>query len=508
MRLERAKNTKRNILVGVIYKVYTILFPFVIRTVIIYFLGVDYIGLDSLFVSLLQVLNLTELGVGIAMVYSMYKPIAEDDKETICALLNLYKKYYRVIGFAIALIGIILMPFLPSLISGTVPDSLNLYILYILKLSTTVLSYWLFSYKNSLLSAHQRIDVMNKVLLFTNTAQFILQIVLVIVFKNYYLYMIAAVIGQISTNVTTAIVVNRMYPELQPRGELDKKVVKDINQRIRDLFTSKVGSVIQNSFDSIVISAFLGLVMLGRYNNYYYIMISVFSVVTIAFNSILAGVGNSLIIEDREKNYNDFLKLTFMTFGIINVCVACFLSLYQPFITLWVGERNLLPYSLVVCIVCYFTCYTFNQMMCVYKDASGIWHSDRFRPLITAIINLILNLSTVKYVGLFGVVLSTVLSMLFVGMPWLLTNLFKQVFRRKPYGYIWQLIKYVLVLVITAFIVHFVSNQLPSIGVLSIVIRLVVSVLISISCFCLCFFKCSEFRNSLELVVHMIRPPK
>lgn len=505
MRLERAKNAKRNIFVGVFYKIYTILLPFIIRTVIIYSLGVEYIGLDSLFASILQVLNLTELGVGIAMVYSMYKPIADDDTDTICALLKLYKKYYRIIGAIIAIIGLLLIPLLPRLISGNVPDSLNLYVLYILKLSATVASYWLFSYKNSLLAAHQRSDVTNKVLIVTNTIQFILQAFLILFFKNYYYYMVAAIIGQIGTNIVTAIVVNKMYPLYKPKGELDVKIVKNINQRIRDLFTSKVGSVIQNSFDSIVISSFLGLAILGKYNNYYYIMISVFGIVTIIFNSITAGVGNSLIVESKTKNYNDFLKLSFITFGIISVCSACFFALYQPFMKIWVGEENLLSFGLVVCLVLYFACYTFNQMMCVYKDASGMWHSDRFRPLTTALVNLLFNLATVKTIGLFGVVLSTVLSMAFVGMPWLMTNLFKYVFKMDIKLYVKKIIAYILACIISSLLVIFICNFFPNGGVIILIPRLVIAILISSATFCFFFHRSNEFRQSIELLQRVIK---
>lgn len=187
-KIERTKNATRNIIFGIILKVYQILVPFLMRTAMIYLMGVQYLGLNSLFTSVLQVLNLAELGVGSAMIYSMYKPIAEDNNTVICALMNLYRTYYRIIGAIIAAVGLLLTPFIPKLISGDVPQGINIYVLYLLNLGATVLSYWLFAYKNSILQAHQRVDVVSKVTLVTSTVQYALQLLVLWVFKNYYLY--------------------------------------------------------------------------------------------------------------------------------------------------------------------------------------------------------------------------------------------------------------------------------------------------------------------------------
>ncbi|MDY5846596.1 MAG: polysaccharide biosynthesis protein, partial [Bariatricus sp.] len=254
-KIERVNNAARNIFFGVILRAYQIIVPFLMRTAMIYLMGAQYLGLNSLFTSVLQVLNLAELGVGSAMVYSMYKPIADDDETTICALMKLYRTYYRVIGLVIAVVGCALTPFIPYLIKSDVPVGINIYILYLLNLGATVLSYWLFAYKNSILQAHQRTDVVSKVTLMTSTVQYGLQIVVLWVFHNYYLYVIIALATQALTNIVTAICANKLYPQFKPKGNVDKVQVKRINQRIRDLFTSKIGSIIYDSADTIVISA-------------------------------------------------------------------------------------------------------------------------------------------------------------------------------------------------------------------------------------------------------------
>ena len=225
-KIERTRNATRNLIYGMILKIYQILIPFIMRTVMIYTLGVQYLGLNSLFTSVLSVLNLVELGVGSAMVYSMYKPIAEDDEQIICALMRLYKIYYYAIGLIIAIIGIILTPFIPKLISGDVPKDINIYILYLMNLGATVLSYWLFAYKNSILQAHQRTDIVSKVTLVTNTIQYGLQIIALCLFRNYYYFVIAMLAAQALTNVVTAIYADKLYPLFKPKGKLDQNEVK------------------------------------------------------------------------------------------------------------------------------------------------------------------------------------------------------------------------------------------------------------------------------------------
>lgn len=479
MKIERTKNAGRNIVFGGILKLYQIIVPFLMRTAMIYLMGVQYLGLNSLFTSVLQVLNLAELGVGSAMVFSMYKPIAEDDNTTICALMKLYRTYYRVIGLVIAVVGCALTPFIPRLIKSDVPAGINVYILYLLNLGATVLSYWLFAYKNSIIQAHQRTDVVSKVTLATNTLQYGLQLFVLWAFHNYYLYVIVALATQALANIVTAITANKMYPDYKPMGKLDKYAVKAINKRIRDLFTAKVGATIVNSVDTIVISAFLGLSTLAIYQNYYFIMNSVMGFVIIIFTSCTAGIGNSLVTETKEKNYFDFKKLAFLIIWIATVCISCFVCLYQPFMKLWVGEKLLFSMDIVVLFCVYFYMYLVNNLSCVYKDAGGIWHEDRFRPLIGGLANLAMNLIMVQFIGIYGILLSTILSYIIVAMPWLIHNLFKLVFKRSPKEYILTIIKGALVSAVIAALCYVICCLLPLQGIVQLIVNGAVCLIVS-----------------------------
>lgn len=505
-KIERTKNASRNIVFGVILKAYQILVPFLMRTAMIYLMGVQYLGLNSLFTSVLQVLNLAELGVGSAMIYSMYKPIADDDNTTICALMKLYRTYYRMIGLVIAVVGCTLTPFIPYLIKSDVPAGINIYILYLLNLGATVLSYWLFAYKNSILQAHQRNDVVSKVTLLTNTIQYGLQLFVLWAFHNYYLYVIVMLATQALTNIVTAVCADKLYPQFKPKGKVDKIQVQRINQRIKDLFTSKIGGIIYDSADTIVISAFLGLTVLAVYQNYFYILNAITGLIAVVFQACMAGIGNSIVMESKEKNYRDLNKFTFIITWVAGFCSVCLLCIYQPFMELWVGKDLVLSLSAVVCFVVYFFVRQFNGLFNLYKDASGMWHEDRLRPLAAALTNLVLNLILVQFIGIYGILLSTVLAIICVGMPWLLHNLFTVIFEKKHmWHFIGRLAKYTLVVFISCVVTYFICSRF-SLGVIpTILVRGVICLIVPNLIYYLVFRRTKEFQQSLQLVDKMTK---
>lgn len=502
MQFNRTKNASRNIAFGLIQRVYQLLVPFAMRTAMIYWFGVEYLGLDGLFTSILSVLNLAELGVGSAMVYSMYKPVAEDDHTAICALMKLYKTYYRMIGLVVLIGGLIICPFVPKLISGDLPTGLNVYILFLLNLVATVLSYWLFAYKNSLLQAYQRVDVVSKVTMVVNTVRYALQFVLLFIFHDYYIYLIVTLVSQAGINICTAIVVDKMFPNFKAEGEIDKQEKKAINHRIRDLFTAKLGSVVVNSVDTLVISAFLGLTVLAVYQNYYYIITALLSIVNILIYSCTSGIGNSIITETKQKNLNDLKTFTLIISMVSCFCMACLLNIYQPFMKIWVQKENLMfAYPAVICFSVYFFIVEINTLLNSYKDAAGIWHEDRFRPLVTAVVNLALNVIMVQFWGVYGILLSTVISMLLIGMPWLLVNIFTTIFEKNMMKeYLKKLFGYILATTICAVISTLICQFIGLQGITAILINAMICAVMTGMTFGLLFRKSDEFQRGLNII--------
>lgn len=502
MQFNRTKNASRNIVFGLIQRIYQLVVPFAMRTAMIYWLGVEYIGLDGLFTSVLSVLNLAELGVGSAMVYSMYKPVVEDDRSSICALMRLYKLYYHLIGLVVLIGGLVICPIVPRLISSDLPPGLNVYVLFLLNLAATVLSYWLFAYKNSLLQAYQRADVVSKITMAVNTVRYALQFILLFIFHSYYIYLIVTLISQAGINICTAVIVDKMFPQLKAEGEIDQQKKRVINHRIMDLFTAKIGSVVVNSVDTLVISAFLGLTVLAIYQNYYYIITALLSISNILIYSCTSGIGNSIITETKQKNLDDLKTFTLIISAVSCFCMACLLNIYQPFMRIWIQKDNLMfAYPAVVCFSVYFFIVEINTLLNSYKDAAGIWHEDRFRPLVTAIANLTLNLIMVQFWGVYGILISTIISMVLVGMPWLLINLFTTIFERKMMkGYLKKLLIYTLATFAVAVISTLICRVLDFQGITAILVNAVICGTVTGVIFILLFRKSDEFRRSLDLL--------
>lgn len=503
--VNRSKNAFRNIVFGLILKIYQILIPFLMRSALIYFLGIEYLGLNSLFTSVLQVLNLAELGVGSALVFNMYKPISQNDTKKICSLMNLYKKYYRIIGFIILISGLAICPILPKFIKSDLPDDINLYVLYILNLAITVLTYWLFSYRNSILLANQRSDITSKITLVSSTIQYILQFSVLIIFKDYYYYIICNLFSQIINNCIVYIVSKRMYPKYKPVGNLTKSEIKNINSRVKDLFTSKIGGVIVNSADTIVISSFLGLTILAIYQNYYYIFSAVLGFIFMIYLSCTASIGNSLIEEKIEKNYKDFKTFSLIAFWISAISVTCLLCLYQRFMKLWVGTQYMLQFSIVICLCLYFYIFNFNQFLCLYKDAAGIWHSDRFRPLVTSFVNLGLNLLTVNKFGLYGVILSTVISTLFIGAPWLFINIFSTIFdKSKIREYIILILKYTFATIVSCVLCYILNTYINE-SIINLLMMLIICTIVPSLIFFITNKNTIELKNVKGIIRNILK---
>ena len=503
MKVSRTKHAKAGIITGMISKLVHMGMPFITRTALLYILGTEYLGLSGLFSSLLSFLSLAELGVSNALVYSMYKPIADEDEQTVCALLNLYRKLYRMIGLVILPAGLVCVPFLRHFISGDVPADVNLYVLYGIYLGNTVCSYFLFAYRSSLLTAHQRIDVTNVIDSTVSAVVWAVQIGMLLVLRSYYAYVIFMPISNVVGNLIRLYWTKKLYPQYTPKGKVDPALEKSIYKKIKALMGAKISTTVLHSSDNLVISAFLGLTMVTVYENYHFLMSSVGGFLGIVYSVILPGVGNSLVTETREKNYRDFKKFVFLNNWIVGWCAVCFICLYQPFMKLWVGETLMLPFSVVVLIVIYFILYQGRKVVITYKDAAGLWWEDRFRPFVMAATNLFSNLIMVRFIGIWGIVLSTVLS-LCVSVPWETWTVFRHVFKRSAGEYYRTLGRFLAVVTLASAVTLGVC-QVCSEGIGAILVRGGICAVVPNVIFYLAFRRQEEFAEAKALVLRLIK---
>lgn len=463
MKLNRSKNAIRNVSYGIVNKIIGIIFPFIVRTVFIRTLGAEFLGLNSFFLSILTVLNLTELGFSSAVVFCMYDPIARDDTNAINALLYFYKKIYRYIGFIILAIGLMVVPFLQKLISGSYPNEINLTIAYLIYLLNTVLSYFMYAYLQSLISAFQREDVLSKVNIVIQSIMYIIQILVLLYIKNYYIYILIMPIFTIINNIRLAYIAKKMFPQYKPIGKITYKQKAILKEKISGLVINKICVVSRNAFDSIFISMFLGLIDTAIYNNYYYIMNSISMITCVFVNSIVAGIGNSISLDSPEKNYEDMQKMNFIYLWICGWFTACLLSLYQPFMILWVGNKLLYPFSCVILICAYFYIQKMSDMRYAYELAKGLWWENRYRSIMEAIANLILNYFLGKYFGVYGIIVATLISLFFINFLYGTKIIFKYYFVNNDIlAYFYEQFKYAMVTVCVCILTYFICSIIPN----------------------------------------------
>lgn len=356
----------------------------------------------------------------------------------------------------------------------------------------------MFAYKQSLLTAHQRTDIISKRSIVLQTFMYVMQIIVMLAFRNYYLYIIWLPVSTVITNIANSIIVDKMFPQYKCRGEIQKEQREAITRKIIALFGTKANSVIMHAADNIVISAVLGLTIVGKYGNYYYIMNAIIGIMTTVYDSITAGIGNSLETESKEKVYQDFNVISFLNSWITIVCTVCLLCLYQPFMEIWVKKENMLDFSIVLLLAVYFYVYQIRRVMLTYKDAAGIWWEDRFRPYIMIIVNVTANLILVHIIELNGVIFSTILSML-VSVPWENYTVFKYIFRISSGKYYIQLLFSTLICVLICTASYYACLPFRS-GVAGLIIKAVICFAVSNILFILINIKNPNMKNTIKLV--------
>lgn len=505
MEFNRAKNAKQNMIWGLLSKVVVILGPFVIRSIMIKAMGAEYLGIGSLFSSILQVLNLAELGVSSAIVFSMYDPIAKNEIDKICAIYRFYKIAYQLIGLVILIIGIIILPFVPQMVSGEVPTDINLQLLYMIYLTNTVISYFLFGYKEALLVAHQRSDISSNILTITSIVMYIIQAFFILCFPNYYLYTIIIPISTVASNLIKSYIVKKYYPDICCRGKLERLVLIDLYKRISGLMLVKISQVFRNSFDSIIISSFLGLLAVAKYQNYYYILNAVAVFLGVLSNSIIAGIGNSIVTDTVEKNYGDFKKFYLLYNWISGWCTITLLCLYQDFMKLWMGDEYLLSNVMVVLCCIYFYSMRVGDVAAIYRQASGLWWEDKFRPIIESIINLLLNILLVKKFGISGVLLPTIISIVLINIPWASYILFKHYFKKPVFSYYGRIIWNTLIVMLGSALTYLICSMISVQGIYALVIKMIICIIIPNLVFWLIYSKTQEYDAAKTLVMRMLK---
>ncbi len=508
MKLSRTENSMRNAAWGVIYRIVMLLCPFAVRTILIRKLGMDYAGLSNLFTSILTVLNLANLGFGSSLVYMMYKAVAEDDKPSLCAMLSFFRKVYKIVGLVILGLGLAVMPFLPHLINGECPPDIDLYILFAIYLAETSMDYLMFGYNEALFNAYQRNDVMTKISAARYIIQYALQAAVLLIFKNYYVYIIILPLMVIPNNIAKYVTARKMFPEISCKGKLDSETKHQIYSKVISLFGHKVGNTVLVSIDSVLISAFLGLTMSGIYGNYYLILTAVNALAEVITFGSISGIGNKLVTDSLNDNYKLFKTMTYGWTFLIGGAAACMLCFYQPFIGgVWIGAHGLLSTEIMILIVVYFYAWMVRIMQLTYRDAAGLWNKDWLKPYLAMILNLVFSIILIKRTGkISGVLIPTIVIFVLLYFPWEAWVLFKHLFKRNAAPYVFRMILYTCLNAAACAVCYFLCELIsPANSLISLIVRIPIVAVVFIGSWVLFTFRQTEFKDLTEMIKKVLK---
>lgn len=504
MSSEKSRTYKsfKNIFLGIGNQILMLILTFLSRIVFVKVLGAEYLGINGLFSNVLTILSVADLGLGSAIVYSMYKPLAEDNKEKISALMNYYKKIYNIIAIIVAILGICLIPFLKYLINTEQEfENINLY--YIIFLTNTVVSYLLAS-RSVILSADQKLYVTKIYTLIVFILQTIIQILVLLLTKNFILYLLVQVLGTFLTNLCGAVVTKRMYPYINKKDKLKEKEKKEIFKNMKSMFFYKIGGVILNNTDNILISVLVGTVWVGYYSNYYMVISSVETFLSIIFTALSASVGNLIVCADKKQQYMVFKTTNLITNIIFGFCSVGLLILFNDFITIFFGSTYVLSFEIVVVIVLSFYIKGILNPIWVYREATGLFTYTKYIFLFTAIINLILSIILGKICGVFGILLATVIARLVTNAWYEPFILYKIHFEKNVLSYfkenILNLIITVIIIVISGYIVSYINTV--SIG--NFILKGIICTIIAGLTYYLCYRKTEAFDYLKVNIVNKI----
>ena len=491
----RTENSIINSAMSIVTQVLTVVLNFAVKTVFIKMLNDEYLGVNGLFTNIITMLSLADLGIGIAIPYSLYKPLAKKDEHKINVLMNFYKKVYTIIGIAVLLIGLSLTPFLGLIIKDIPKNVPHLSLIYILFVIHSASSYF-FVYKKFLIDSDQKGYITSRIIFTFSTLLSIIQIILLITTKNYILFLLSSIILVIIQNIYISSKANKLYPFIKNKTDekLEKEDMEGIKKNVSSLFIYKVGTVIMNGTDNIIISKFIGLIIVGFYSNYVLIINSITTVLNQIFNAITSSIGNLVVTTNKKRSKEVYDNLNFANFWLYALFGVCIIVLINPFINIWIGKKYVMGFSIVFLLVLNFYVLGMQSVTNSFRNAYGLFWIAKYRPIIMVIINIVISVVLVQFIGIEGVLIGTLISRL-VTTAWLDPYIVhKYGFEISPKSYYIDYLKYLVIFIAISIILNYFVSMV-AINNIFILILIAILVVISVNVILvLLFFKTSEFN--------------
>lgn len=504
----RTKYVAINAAVGLTCQIISLITSFVSRTIFIHIMGAEYLGVNGLFTNVLSVLSFAELGIGNAIVYNMYKPLAENNESKLSALMGLYKKAYRYIGVGIAVVGSLLIPFLSVIIKErpNIPERLEL--LYILFLANTVFSYF-FSFKKSIFTADQRNYIVLLIIEIVRIVQIVAQIVCLLTTRNYILYLSLGIIFTLLTNIIISVIADNQYPYIKKSTEkLSPKETKSIFRDVKALALYKLGSVVLNGTDNILISAMDTVRNVGLVSNYTLLTSSCNMLVSKIVEAFTASVGNLNTHKDPEKQKTVFDKIFFITAWIYGMVSIGLVVVSRSFITAWVGDEYVLSFLVCLAIVAEFYVKGVSFAAFTFRTTSGYFVQGRFSPILAAALNIILSIVFYNLIGLSGIFFATPLSRLLTTGIIDPVLIYRKTFHKNPLLYYIRYFGYVALFIMIGLLCFGIISYIPLTGWVGVFVQVIAVVCVYNAIMFLLFRKTTMFKEIIHVVFNMIRSRK
>lgn len=499
----RTQYSAYNTSVALFSRAAAIVMGYFVRIVFTRVLTENYVGINGLFTDILNVLSLSEMGIETAISFALYKPISTGDIEAQKSIMRLYKWFYRFVALFVAAAGLCILPFMDILIKNK-PDIEHLTCIYLLYLLNTVLSY-LFVYKRTLLDAHQLMYIGTLSKTFSWIVQDILQIAILLLTKNFILYLYVYIATTLLSNLYISKKTERLFPFICEKkiAPVEKEQRQHILKNIRAMMMHKVGDVMVNNTDNLLISSLIGIGSVGRYSNYYLLIGSVQQVLNETFQGITASVGNLGVTSDAGKVHSIFHTVFFLNNWLFGFAAVCLFELLNPFVAFSFGRNYLFPADIVLMLCINFYIRGMTRSCLIFRNSLGLFWYDRYKSIAEAVINLIASIILAQKFGTLGVFMGTFISTVTTSLwiePYVL---YRYHFHTPVWEYYQKLIRYCIETGIIWMIVHtactFAVNYLTQGGLVTeLFLKLLICILLVNGLFLLRNHKNSEFRFLME----------
>lgn len=503
--MTRIRYTYKNFLANSFHVVLALVNSFAVRTVFIYTLGKEYLGISGLFGNILSLLTLAELGIGTAIAFKLYKPLAEKDKNRIAVLMNFYKSAYQVISAFIMVTGLLILPFLKYIIKDNV-DFVNINLVFLIFLIQTASSYMFFAYKSTLIIADQRQYVVIRIGYKVETLSSLVQIVILVIFRNYIYYISSVVLFNLAKNLIIARRVDKDYSYIKhaTKEKLSKYELKEMFKDFGSLFLYKINSVVIKATDNILISVFVGLATVGLYSNYLLITSALKKIIDTFYSAVKASIGNLHATSDVEHEYfifNVINQLTALLFGGAAIGIVV---ISDTFIRVWIGDEYVISSLFALLLAIEFYLRGMQLFLSQFRTSMGLFQQAKLRPVFGMAINLIVSLVLVQYIGVYGVLIGTIVASLTTYMWFDPIIIHKYGFNMSSRNYFIRNLYYLFIVLISGFLSFCIVNIVQGESFIYLIVKIILYIIISGLTFMVFLIKTRETQYLLKKVAPIL----